>query len=105
MSDKDGMTPLLTACYEGHNDAVELLLEYDADIVWPPPPHSLTLTHNSLSHSVASANLAKCYAILGAILQRTTVSFARFSNLDALWSPTATVVVDFCSVQRQKQLS
>ena len=43
VSDKEGMTPLLTACYEGHNDAVELLLEYDADIVrlWPAPPHSL----------------------------------------------------------------
>ena len=30
------MTPLLTASYEGHNELVELLLEYDADIVYLP---------------------------------------------------------------------
>lgn len=30
--DKDGMTPLLVAAFEGHKDVCELLLEYEADV-------------------------------------------------------------------------
>ncbi|KAF3425381.1 hypothetical protein E2986_14024, partial [Frieseomelitta varia] len=30
--DKDGMTPLLVAAFEGHRDVCELLLEYEADV-------------------------------------------------------------------------
>lgn len=30
--DKDGMTPLLVAAFEGHRDVCDLLLEYDADM-------------------------------------------------------------------------